>query len=204
MSWPDLVRPSTTCGANRDKVVDGRHKAGHDTQPRRAAGGWLVPAMKPARHPAARSRHRRARPAGGWRSAGSRCCRSRAAAPANAQARRRWRTRCHPGKSRRQGPPPPWSDDRCASAVSCPPAGAAPAAPASRRGRAPIRRRDTAPAAAGRPAPAAKPHGAAPPASPEAGRPRAKPAPRPRRRRNAPAAQTRAADQPAPAAQAPY
>jgi hypothetical protein len=31
VSWPDLVRPSTTCGACGGKVVDGRHKAGHDT-----------------------------------------------------------------------------------------------------------------------------------------------------------------------------
>jgi hypothetical protein len=27
-----LARPSTTGGADRGKVVDGRHKAGHDTE----------------------------------------------------------------------------------------------------------------------------------------------------------------------------
>src|SRR4051812_38199810 len=30
-SWPGLARPSTTGGAECGKVVDGRHKAGHDT-----------------------------------------------------------------------------------------------------------------------------------------------------------------------------
>src|SRR5690349_13879931 len=29
-SWPGLARPSTTCGAEYGKVMDGRHKAGHD------------------------------------------------------------------------------------------------------------------------------------------------------------------------------
>ncbi len=31
VSWPGLARPSTTCGAGRGKVVDGRAKPGHDT-----------------------------------------------------------------------------------------------------------------------------------------------------------------------------
>src|SRR5690349_16465242 len=31
VSWPGLARPSTTCGAETEKDVDGRHKAGHDT-----------------------------------------------------------------------------------------------------------------------------------------------------------------------------
>jgi hypothetical protein len=34
-----LARPSTTGGVDRDKVVDGRHKAGHD-----AVGTILPPA----------------------------------------------------------------------------------------------------------------------------------------------------------------
>src|SRR4051812_8071454 len=36
-SWPGLARPPTTCGADRGKVMDGRHEAGHDTgeRPRR-------------------------------------------------------------------------------------------------------------------------------------------------------------------------
>src|SRR3954453_11480855 len=31
VSWPALCRPSTTGGADRGKVVDGRDKSGHDT-----------------------------------------------------------------------------------------------------------------------------------------------------------------------------
>src|SRR3954452_10835156 len=31
VSWPALCRPSTTGGADRGKVVDGRDKPGHDT-----------------------------------------------------------------------------------------------------------------------------------------------------------------------------
>jgi hypothetical protein len=31
VSWPGLARPPTTCGAERDKVVGGRAKPGHDT-----------------------------------------------------------------------------------------------------------------------------------------------------------------------------
>src|SRR4051794_33128716 len=31
MLWPALCRPSTTGGADRGKVVDGRDKRGHDT-----------------------------------------------------------------------------------------------------------------------------------------------------------------------------
>src|SRR3954454_11581375 len=29
--WPGLARPPTTCGADRGKVMNGRHEAGHDT-----------------------------------------------------------------------------------------------------------------------------------------------------------------------------
>jgi general secretion pathway protein I len=39
VSWRDLVRPSTTRGADSAKVVDGRHKPGHDTKGR-AADSW--------------------------------------------------------------------------------------------------------------------------------------------------------------------
>src|SRR3954469_24328896 len=30
-SWPGLARPPTACGADRGKVMNGRHEAGHDT-----------------------------------------------------------------------------------------------------------------------------------------------------------------------------
>nr|WP_294501420.1 error-prone DNA polymerase [uncultured Rhodopila sp.] len=38
VSWPGLSRPSTTYGAGRGKVVDGRTKSGHDTTTTAAAG----------------------------------------------------------------------------------------------------------------------------------------------------------------------
>jgi hypothetical protein len=41
VSWPDLVRPSTTSGAETDKDVDGRDKPDHDTMGR-AAGSRLT------------------------------------------------------------------------------------------------------------------------------------------------------------------
>jgi hypothetical protein len=42
VSWQGLARPSTTGGADTDEVVDGRHKAGHDTGVTGAAIGMLM------------------------------------------------------------------------------------------------------------------------------------------------------------------
>src|SRR4051812_9379075 len=43
VSWPGLARPSTTGGADRGKDVDGRHRAGHDTE---AAGPTMSAPME--------------------------------------------------------------------------------------------------------------------------------------------------------------
>ncbi len=40
--WPDLVRPSTTSGADSGNGVDGRHKAGHDTSDSGRTGRHLL------------------------------------------------------------------------------------------------------------------------------------------------------------------
>ena len=50
MSWPGLSRPSTTCGADGTKVVDGRTKSGHDTMGR-AADSQLILARMGGRAP---------------------------------------------------------------------------------------------------------------------------------------------------------
>jgi hypothetical protein len=45
VSWPDLVRPSTTCGADGTKVVDGRAKPGHDTEAISAPSALILAPM---------------------------------------------------------------------------------------------------------------------------------------------------------------